>query len=44
MTKLANQNLSQVEPPRWAVWLLFSHPPMGERLRMGERAMAGHRQ
>ena len=44
MTKLANQNLSQVEPPRWAVWLLFSHPPMGELLRMGERAMAGHRQ
>ncbi len=37
MAKLANQNLAQVEPPRWAVWLLYTHPPIGERLRMGER-------
>jgi STE24 endopeptidase len=37
MAKLANQNLAQVEPPYWAVWLLYTHPPIGERLRMGER-------
>lgn len=35
MTRLANQNLAQVEPPRWAVWLLYDHPPIGERLRLG---------
>jgi STE24 endopeptidase len=34
MTRLANHNLSQVDPPRWAIWLLYSHPPIGERLRM----------
>ncbi len=37
MARLANQNLSEVEPPRWAVWLLYDHPPIGERLRVGER-------
>jgi STE24 endopeptidase len=37
MARLANQNLSQVEPPRWAVWLLYDHPPIGERLRLGQR-------
>ncbi len=37
MTRLANQNLAEVEPPRWVVWLLYSHPPIGERLRMAER-------
>ncbi|MBI4757941.1 MAG: M48 family metalloprotease, partial [Chloroflexi bacterium] len=37
MAKLANRNLAQVEPPRWAVWLLYTHPPIRERLRMGER-------
>jgi len=37
MVKLADQNLSQLEPPRWAVWLLFGHPPIGERIRLGQR-------
>jgi STE24 endopeptidase len=37
MAKLADQNLSQLEPPRWAVWLLFGHPPIGERIRLGEQ-------
>lgn len=37
MAKLANQNLAQVEPPRWAVWLLYDHPPIGERLQMGQQ-------
>ena len=37
MTRLADQNLAEAEPPRWAVWLLYSHPPIGERVHMAER-------
>lgn len=37
MTRLANQNLAQVDPPRWIVWLLYSHPPISERLSMAQR-------
>ncbi len=37
MTRLADQNLAEAEPPRWVVWLLYSHPPIGERVRMAER-------
>ncbi len=37
MAKLADQNLSQLEPPRWAVWLLFGHPPIGERIRLAQQ-------
>lgn len=36
MRKLANQNLIELEPPRWAKWLLYTHPPVGERIRMAE--------
>jgi STE24 endopeptidase len=42
MAKLANQNLAEVEPPRWAVWLLYDHPPIGERLRLGEQSLGAH--
>lgn len=34
MTRLANQNLSEAEPERWAVILLYSHPPISERVAM----------
>jgi STE24 endopeptidase len=37
LRKLADQNLSEFNPPRWAVILLHSHPPLGERIR---RALA----
>jgi len=40
MIRLANQNLAQVDPPRWVVWLLYSHPPIAERVRMA-REYAG---
>jgi STE24 endopeptidase len=30
--RLANQNLGEVEPERWAVWLFHAHPPLGERI------------
>lgn len=32
MTRLANQNLADADPPRWATWLLASHPPIRERI------------
>jgi len=30
--RLANQNLGEVEPEKWVVWLFHSHPPLGERI------------
>lgn len=32
LVRLANQNLSEVEPEKWVVWMLHSHPPLGERI------------
>jgi len=34
MARLANQNLAEADPPQWAVWLFYSHPPIGERIAM----------
>jgi STE24 endopeptidase len=34
MTRLANQNLAEADPERWVVLLLYSHPPIRERLAM----------
>lgn len=31
-TRLANQNLGEVDPESWVVWLFHSHPPLGERI------------
>jgi STE24 endopeptidase len=36
MQRLANQNLAEMDPPAWAVWLLYSHPPLAERIQHGE--------
>ncbi len=36
MTRLANKNLSEMEPAPWVVFLLYSHPPIGERVAMAE--------
>lgn len=33
--KLANQNLSEVDPEPWVEWLLYDHPSIGKRLAMG---------
>ncbi len=38
MTRLANQNLADANPPRWAVILFGTHPPLGERIRFAETA------
>jgi STE24 endopeptidase len=37
MEKLANQNLAELEPEAWVEFLLYDHPPIGKRLKMGER-------
>ncbi|HSG44508.1 MAG TPA: M48 family metallopeptidase [Anaerolineales bacterium] len=35
-TRLANQNLGEVDPERWVVFLFYSHPPLGERIAMAQ--------
>jgi len=39
-TRLANQNLGEVEPEKWAVLLFHSHPPLGERIEKAQRWQA----
>ena len=34
MTRLANQNLSEVDPEPWVEFLLYSHPALEKRIRM----------
>lgn len=36
MKKLANQNLADADPPAWAVWLFYTHPPIRDRVQRGE--------
>lgn len=36
MQRLANQNLAEMEPPRWVVLLFYSHPPLAARIQCGE--------
>ena len=33
-TRLANQNLSEVDPERWVVLMFYDHPPLNERIEM----------
>jgi STE24 endopeptidase len=35
-TRLANQNLADVDPEPWVEYLLHSHPALGKRIRMAE--------
>jgi STE24 endopeptidase len=32
--RLANQNLGEVDPEKWVVWMFHSHPPLAERIEM----------
>jgi STE24 endopeptidase len=34
MTRLANQNLGEVDPEKWVVFLFYSHPPLEERIHL----------
>jgi STE24 endopeptidase len=36
MTRLANQNLSEVDPEPWVEFLLYSHPAIGKRIAMAK--------
>jgi STE24 endopeptidase len=36
LTRLANQNLSQVDPEPWVEWLFYSHPSLGKRIAMAK--------
>jgi len=36
-TRLANQNLGEVDPEKWVVFLFYSHPPLGERIAKAHR-------
>jgi STE24 endopeptidase len=41
--QLARSNLADLVPPRTVVWLLYTHPPVAERIRMAETFAAGER-
>jgi STE24 endopeptidase len=43
MTRLANQNLAELDPARWVEVLLYDHPSIGERIRLGRRFQAERR-
>jgi STE24 endopeptidase len=34
--RLANQNLGEVDPEKWVVFLFHSHPPLAERIHMAQ--------
>ena len=36
MTRLANQNLAEVDPEPWVEFLLYSHPALSKRIAMAE--------
>jgi STE24 endopeptidase len=40
MLKLANQNLSDADPPAWVRFLFYSHPPVSERVKMAEASQS----
>ncbi len=40
LTRLANQNLSEVDPAPWEEFLLYSHPALNRRIRMAQGAAA----
>ncbi|MGH2353363.1 MAG: M48 family metallopeptidase [Chloroflexota bacterium] len=37
LRKLADQNLAEVDPPRWVEWMLYSHPSIRHRLEAAGR-------
>jgi len=39
-TRLANQNLGEVDPEKWVVFMFYSHPPLGERIEKARKFVA----
>jgi len=39
-TRLANQNLGEIDPEAWVVFMFYSHPPLGERIAKAKRLSA----
>ncbi len=37
-TRLANQNLGEINPEKWVVFMFYSHPPLGERIAKARKA------
>ena len=35
-TRLANQNLGEIDPEDWVVFMFYSHPPLGKRIEMAK--------
>jgi STE24 endopeptidase len=42
MTRLANQNLAEAEPPAWVEFLLHSHPSIHKRVAMARQYAESH--
>lgn len=40
LVRLANQNLAEVDPEPWVVYLLYSHPPLQNRIEMAKNFSA----
>ena len=36
-TRLANQNLGEIDPEKWVVFMFYSHPPLGERIEKARK-------
>jgi STE24 endopeptidase len=36
MTRLANQNLAEIDPEAWVVFLLYSHPALNKRIQFSQ--------
>lgn len=39
LTRLADQNLAEVEPEAWVEWLFYDHPPIGKRIERVRRSL-----
>ena len=39
-TRLANQNLGEIDPEKWVVFMFYSHPPLGERIEKARQLSA----
>ncbi len=37
MKHLADQNLSEMQPPRWVEWLFYDHPPIAKRIAVAQQ-------